>query len=136
MTERTYRGSCECGKVRFEVDLDLSRGTDKCNCTRCFKRRWWSVKARPEAFRSLGGEAELSEYLPGQATGHRGFCRHCGIRPYGWVPAAAWNDGTYVSVNVACLDDLPVAELVAAPVRYLDGRNDDWWHAPAETRHL
>lgn len=136
MTKRTYRGSCECGRVRFEAEIDLSaEGTGKCNCTRCFKRRWWSVRARPEAFRSLGGEAELSEHRPGQATGHGGFCRRCGIRTYGWVEKADWNDGAYVSINVACLD-IPVEELVAAPIRYMDGRNDDWWHAPAETRHL
>jgi hypothetical protein len=27
-------------------------------------------------------------------------------------------------------------ELVAAPVRYLDGRNDEWDVPPVETRHL
>lgn len=24
----------------------------------------------------------------------------------------------------------------AAPVKYADGRNNSWWNAPAETRHL
>jgi len=65
-----------------------------------------------------------------------GFCRECGVIPYGWVDAAEWNDGEYVSVNVACLDDLDPAELAAAPVSYMDGRHDNWWNPPAETRHL
>jgi hypothetical protein len=25
---------------------------------------------------------------------------------------------------------------LAAPVRHMNGRNDDWFHTPAETRHL
>jgi len=44
--------------------------------------------------------------------------------------------GDFVSINLACLDDLDPAELIAAPVTYRDGRNDNWWHPPAETRHL
>ena len=50
--------------------------------------------------------------------------------------AAEWNDGAYVSVSVAALDDLDPAELVAAPVQYCDGRANNCWHPPAETRHL
>lgn len=136
MAIKTYKGSCVCGRIKFEADIDFSKGTGKCNCTSCWKRRWWSVRAQPEHFRSLQGEQELSEYKPGQAKGHSGFCKHCGVRPYGWVPQAEWNPAEYVSINVAALDDLDPAELVAAPVQYMDGRADDWWHAPKETRHL
>jgi hypothetical protein len=82
------------------------------------------------------GHEELSGYQPGEAKGHRGFCKHCGVIPYGWVPASEWNDSEYVSVNVAALDDLEPAELMAAPVQYMDGRADNWWSPPKETRHL
>ena len=95
----------------------------------CWKRRWWSVRVKPENFRSGGGEDQLN------AKGG-GFCRGCGIVPYGRVDAADWNDGAYVSVNVAVLDDLDPAELVAAPIQFCDGRNDNWWEKPAVTAHL
>jgi hypothetical protein len=136
MTQRTYRGTCICGGVRFEADIDLQQGTGKCNCTSCWKRRWWSVQVKPESFRSLAGAEKLSKYRPGHETGHGGFCTECGVTPYGWVEAAEWNNGAYVSVNVACLDDLDPVELVEAPVQYMDGRADNWWSPPAETRHL
>jgi hypothetical protein len=46
--------------------------------------------------------------------------------------------GDFVSVNVACLDldEADLKELVDAPVRYADGRNNNWMKPPAETRHL
>ena len=136
MAMKHYKGSCFCKGVRFEVDVDLAEGTTKCNCTSCWKRRWWSAKVKPEGFRSLGGEEKLSQYKAGSETGHRGFCKECGVIPYGWVDKAEWNDGAYVSINVACLDDLDPADLVGSPVQFCDGRNDNWWQAPAETRHL
>lgn len=135
-SKKTFHGSCVCRRVRFQADIDFSKGTGKCNCTSCWKRRWWSVRVPLADFRSLGGEEELSKYRPGQATGHGGFCKSCGVMPYSFVDAAEWNDGAYVSVNVACLDDLEPAELMAAPIQFMDGRADDWWHAPKETSHL
>jgi hypothetical protein len=135
MPTKTYHGSCQCKKVTFEADIDLAAvGTNKCNCTSCWKRRWWSVAAKPEAFRALTGDEHLSKHRPGAAVGG-GFCKHCGVIPYGFVEAAEWNDGAYVSINVACLDDLEPAELLAAPIRHLDGRADTWALIP-ETRHL
>jgi hypothetical protein len=60
----------------------------------------------------------------------RGARRGASRRRYAWVDAAEWNDGAYVSVNVACLDDLDPKELIAAPVQFLDGRNDNWGTFP------
>jgi hypothetical protein len=129
MSTRTFHGSCKCGAIKFEADVDFSQGTTKCNCTSCWKRRWWSVRVKPEGFRPLRGEEQLSEQ-------RGGFCRTCGVTPYGWVDAAEWNDGAYVSVNVAVLDDLDPRELCAAPLQICDGRNDDWFRRPEFTGHL
>jgi hypothetical protein len=42
----------------------------------------------------------------------------------------------FEGVRIAALDDLPVADLICAPVTYCDGLNDNWWNAPEETSHL
>jgi hypothetical protein len=43
--------------------------------------------------------------------------------------------GNYVTINVACLDSLEPAELAAASITYMDGRNN-WFSRPLEVRHL
>lgn len=132
---KTFHGSCHCGKVRFEVDLDLAAGTGKCNCSICAKRRYWGAVVKPEAFRLIAGEADLADYQFGTMSAHHRFCTTCGLAPFGhgYIEAIG---GAYYSVNLACLDDLDPAELAAAPVRYMDGRNNNWFETPAETRHL
>jgi hypothetical protein len=136
MAKKHYKGSCHCRRVTFEADIDFSEGTSKCNCTSCWKKRWWSVRARPEDFRPLTGEQEMSGYNPGSDSGPSGFCKHCGVLTYARVGVSEWNKAEYVSISVASLDDLDPADLVAAPITYCDGRADNWWNPPAETRHL
>jgi hypothetical protein len=124
MTLRLHHGSCHCGAVRFEADVDLATGTIRCNCTLCTKQRSWVAIVPRAALRLLSGEAALSEYRCNTRTEQHFFCATCGVRPFGYGSSPRW--GAYVAVSVACLDDVTAAELAAAPVRLLDGRNDTW----------
>lgn len=136
--KKTYHGSCHCKSVTFEADLDLSEGTGKCNCTYCWKQRMWTIGTSPENFRLTSGEETLGDYARSGdwGEGHHRFCIKCGISTHGHGRIEAMGGNPYVAVQLATLDDLPVEELVSARLQYMDGRNDNWWNAPEETRHL
>ena len=132
---KAYQGSCHCGAVKYEVELDLAEGTGRCNCSFCAKTRWWGATVKPEAFRLLSGEKDLSDYQWASKQAHHFFCKHCGVRAFGRGNIPEWI-GPYVSINIACLDDVDQAELAELPVKYMNGRENDWMNTPAITRHL
>lgn len=132
--KKTFHGSCHCKKITFEVDLDLSQGTGKCNCSICWKTRHWGAMGKPADLRVLTGEDDVGTYTFGPTQRHQ-FCKTCGVRPFGRgnLPQLG---GEYISVNLAALDDLDPSELVAAPLTFFNGRDNAWMETPAETRHL
>jgi hypothetical protein len=128
---KTYRGSCHCGAVKFEADIDLSQGTNKCNCSICTKSRNWNAIIKPAAFRLLAGEHELSS-ITSRVTIYFAGAAACARSQEDMSSRSA----ATTLPELAALDDASAAELIAAPVRYADGRGDDWASVPAETRHL
>jgi len=122
----TYRGSCHCGRVTFEVDADIT-ALSECNCSLCARKGALYVPVREiEAVRILAGESELGVYQFNTRTATHYFCRHCGIHPFHRrrVAPERW------SVNARCLDDFE--RLQALPVRHFDGQN--WEQAAARER--
>jgi hypothetical protein len=132
--KQAYRGSCHCGTVRFEADLDLAEGSFRCNCSICFKSRAWLASAPAADFRLLAGKAELRDYQFGPKRLHHFFCANCGVRPFSQGSDAKGN--AMYAVRVNCLDGVDEEAFAGIPVRYFNMRHDDFKTPPAETRHL
>ena len=141
MTLKTYSGSCHCGAVRFEADLDLSPGDHK---MQLFKLRQSAIVAgrspAPIAFGLSPAQESQAVYQwtpPGRAAPNfqYHFCKNCGIRTPSRGVAEALG-GAFHAVQVTLLDDVDPDELARAPIQYVDGRNDHFDRPPADTRLL
>jgi hypothetical protein len=108
MTTGHYTGSCHCGAVAFEADVDISQPI-ACNCSRC--QRLGAVLAfTPRTkFTLLRGEDALTEYTFNRHVIRHQFCRNCGIQTFSFADGP---DGTpMVAINVNCLDGVDTRAL-------------------------
>ena len=124
-----YQGSCHCGTVKFEADLDLAAGVGRCNCSVCTKIAWTAAIAKPDALTVLAGEDAVAMYEWGGKISKRYFCPRCGIHCFARGHLAELG-GAYISINVNCLDGV---ELGALNVHYWDGRHNNWEGGPRAT---
>jgi hypothetical protein len=111
----TYHGSCHCGAVRYDVELEIGR-VIACNCSIC-KRTGALLAFVPEpAFTLVQGQDALQDYRFNKHVVQHLFCQTCGVRSFGRGSAP---DGTkMVAINVRCLEGV---DLDALEVRRFDG---------------
>lgn len=135
MATKTYKGSCHCGAVKYQADIDLSKGTMKCNCHLCTKMRSWKVFIKPEGFKLIFGADQVSEYHGKNPTAQRFFCKTCGIYLYE-IGDAEWMGGPFVGIFLNSLDDASIDELMEGSMNFANGRDDDWMNTPRDVRNL
>ncbi|RFU45092.1 GFA family protein [Paraburkholderia sp. DHOC27] len=121
--KKTYLGSCRCGKVRFEADIDPDSGVRRCHCWICANQRSWETLVKAGDFRLLTDEAELGDRPFGTGNGHHLFCRACGVASFrrGYAQSLG---GEYVSISSACLEDDREAEREAGQLAAADDHHD------------
>lgn len=132
---KAYHGSCHCGAIRYQADLDLSSGTGRCNCTYCIKARAWGIHVKPDAFRFAGSSEEGVAYQKNLQAPIKYHCAKCGVHTHARGDAP-YMGGPFVTVFVATLDDASPTELLSGTIRYSDGLHDNWTQPPEEIRHL
>ncbi|MET3667394.1 GFA family protein [Caulobacter sp. 1776] len=112
-----HEGGCQCGRVRYAVDIDLDN-LITCNCSRCGKLGSILGFAGADAFDLQRGEDALTEYQFNTHKISHFFCATCGIQSFG--RGVAPNGQAMVAINVRCLDDVDV---FALQPKQVDGKS-------------
>lgn len=100
---KTYKGSCHCGSVQYEIDTDFPELTT-CNCSICRRRNALMVKVHEDNFRLIQGQEVLAEYQFHTHKAKHYFCKKCGIYPFHRKRTAPDSYG----INIHCLNDINI----------------------------
>jgi len=114
-TRLPYKGSCQCGRVAFELDAKLDYVME-CNCSLCRRLGALWHGASDSSVRIAEGADDLKLYQFNTMTAKHYSCRHCGVHLF----SRPRLDPTRWAVNVRCIDELDISSI---PVRRFDGAN-------------
>ena len=126
MGTKTYRASCHCGSVRFQLTTEEITKGRRCNCSICIRK---GVVMSAKYFRAsevkVEGSENLAVYQFGDKDMNHTFCRTCGIAPFSTVAsvppdyAGPAKPGDYC-INLGCVAELDVFALA---IDVVDGRS-------------
>ncbi|MGH8000153.1 MAG: GFA family protein [Brasilonema sp.] len=114
---KKYSGCCHCGKVQFEVTVDLNSPV-RCNCSLCSRKGAIMHRVQAEQFTLIAGEEYLTLYQFHTKTAKHYFCKVCGIYPF----HITRKDPKFYAINVACLEGVDPFGLQPG---LIDGRSYD-----------
>ena len=117
MTQK-YSGGCQCGKVRYEVQMHIGE-VIACNCSRCGRLGSLLAFAPKTNFKLLSGDADLTKFEFNKHTIEHQFCSTCGIQSFA-IGTHPKTGAKMAAINVRCLDGVDVDVLT---VKKVDGRS-------------
>jgi hypothetical protein len=115
---KSYTGGCHCGKVRYQVQVDLGKPVISCNCSMCGRSGTLLTFVPAQQFKLLSGEDALTDYQFNKHIIHHNFCKVCGIKSF--ARGKDRSGGDTVAINARCLDDVDIGKL---EVTQFDGRS-------------
>lgn len=114
---KTYRGSCHCGSVTYEVQTDLATVLS-CNCSICSRAGYLLAFVPAEQFKLLSGKDAQRDYQFNKRNIHHLFCGTCGVRSFGHGTGP---DGSQMyAVNVRTLEGV---DLDALKIQKVNGKD-------------
>ena len=110
MTEaKTRSGGCHCGRVGYEVTLDLAEPAIICNCSMCGRSGTMLRFVPVGSFKLLSGAEVLTDYRFNHKVINHQFCSVCGIKSFA---SGVGKDGAEMrAINVRCLDDVDLQQV-------------------------
>jgi hypothetical protein len=93
---RTYLGACDCGAVRYAIELDLKGRDARTGSV-------WEQSAPASSFRLLDGHASVIGYQFAREDVHHFFCARCQARTFS---LSAPGGAAYYSVDLKALHGL------------------------------
>lgn len=113
----SYRGSCHCGKIAYEVQGTPEQVID-CNCSHCSRKGYLLWFVDRDQLRIDTPEDQLATYTFNKHSIKHHFCPACGCAPFGM--AADKSGAQKAAINVRCLEDIDLKTLQVIPV---DGKS-------------
>lgn len=114
---RTYNGSCHCGRVRYEVTMELGE-VIACNCSLCGRKGHYLTFVGQDQFKLLSGDDALTDYQFNTKNIHHLFCSTCGVGSF--MRGIGPQGQPMISINVRCLEGVDVFGL---KVKQFDGKS-------------
>jgi hypothetical protein len=129
---KTYKGSCHCGFIQFEIDSDLA-DVRSCDCSICTRRGALNHRVDEEHFRLLKPASStlkdnthgLIVYQFNTRVAKDYICPVCGIQPFRRPRTAPqlW------AINVRCLEgidleSLKIRKVFGSKLSVVDGLGD------------
>ena len=110
-------GGCQCGAVRYTVELERGGRVISCNCSMCGRAGTLLTFVPASKFHLDCGADATTDYQFNKHVIHHVFCKTCGIKSFarGTTP-----NGPMVAINVRCLDGFEPGQF---QVQEFDGRS-------------
>jgi hypothetical protein len=112
----SFKGSCHCGQVSFEVEGSFEQVME-CNCSHCSRKGYLLWFVPRSKLTLLSSEADLATYTFNKHVIKHQFCPQCGCAPLGF--GTDRSGAATAAINVRCLEGVELSSIKRVPI---DGR--------------